>query len=166
MQLGAVYDAHHEGLYRYLLRLTPDTGLAEDAVQEAFLRFVERPPRDRSNVRAWLHTVATNYVFDTLKTARRRSEILASGAGEIPVGRAPLMPDSDVESADRRRVVRAALDQLREKERVTLLMRAEGFSYREIAEAVDIPANSVGAVAVRGLRKLSRILERYEAELR
>ena len=77
-----------------------------------------------------------------------------------------MAPDSDVESSDRRRVVRTALNQLREKERVTLLMRAEGFSYREIAEAADIPANSVGAVAVRGLRKLSKILERYEAELR
>ncbi len=45
-------------------------------------------------------------------------------------------------------------------------MRAEGFSYREIAAALDISSNSVGVVAARALRKLAGVLQPYEVSLR
>ncbi len=63
-------------------------------------------------------------------------------------------------------MVRDALDKLREKERVTLLMRAEGFSYKEIGAALDISSNSVGVVAARALRKLATVLQPFEVSLR
>jgi RNA polymerase sigma-70 factor, ECF subfamily len=158
-QVAALYDAYHAPLYRYVLRLAGDHDLAADAVQEAFLRLTERPPRDRSNLRAWLHTVATHYVFDTLKTARRRADLLAASPDRAPQGWSGERPDAAVEAAERRRAVHVAMRSLREKERATLLMRADGFSYREIAAAVGMPVNSVGAIAARALRKLARALE-------
>ena len=47
----------------------------------------------------------------------------------------------------------------------TLLMRAEGFSYREIGAALEISSNSVGVVAARALRKLATVLQPYQAVL-
>ncbi len=165
LDLEALFDAHHDPLYGYLVRLVGDAELAADAAQEAFVRLSQRPPRDTSNVKAWLYTVATNFAFDTLKVARRRAEILTAAPDSAPTGEAAPPPDVSLERLERRKTVRDALDQLREKERTTLLMRAEGFSYREIGKALAIPANSVGVVAARALRKLAALLQTQEAIL-
>ncbi|MCZ6858054.1 MAG: sigma-70 family RNA polymerase sigma factor [Gemmatimonadetes bacterium] len=166
IDLAAIFDAHHAGLYRYLVRLVGDPDLAADAAQEAFLRLSQRPPHTTQNLRAWLYTVATNYAFDTIKVARRRAEILQETPDQAPLAAPAVTPDVSLERQERCQAVRIALDGLREKERTTLLMRAEGFSYREIAAALDISSNSVGVVAARALRKLAGVLQPYEVSLR
>jgi RNA polymerase sigma-70 factor (ECF subfamily) len=166
IDLEATFDAHHDGLHRYLVRLVGDPDLAADAAQEAFLRLAQRPPRTLGNLKAWLFTVATNYAFDTLKVARRRSAILQESPDRPPVAEPAMTPDVSLERQERSRMVRDALDKLREKERVTLLMRAEGFSYKEIGAALDISSNSVGVVAARALRKLATVLQPFEVSLR
>ena len=164
IDLEATFDAHHDVLYRYLVRLTGDQDLAADAAQEAFLRLTQRPPRDLSNLRAWLYTVATNYAFDTIKVARRRSEILEQSPDRAPVSEwvGVAAPDVSLERQERCQAVREALDTLREKDRTALLMRAEGFSYREIGHALDVSTNSVGVIAARALRKLAAVLQPQE----
>lgn len=166
IDLAAIFDTHHVGLYRYLVRLVGDPDLAADAAQEAFLRLSQRPPHTTQNLKAWLYTVATNYAFDTIKVARRRAEILQKTPDQAPLAAPAVTPDVSLERQERCQAVRIALDGLREKERTTLLMRAEGFSYREIAAALDISSNSVGVVAARALRKLARVLQPYEVSLR
>ena len=162
IDLEATFDAHHDVLYRYLVRMTGDQDLAADAAQEAFLRLAQRPPRDHTNLRAWLYTVATNYAFDTIKVARRRSEILEQSPDRAPVSEGVAAPDVSLERQERCQAVREALDTLREKERTALLMRAEGFSYREIGHALDVSTNSVGVIAARALRKLAALLQPQE----
>jgi RNA polymerase sigma-70 factor (ECF subfamily) len=127
IDLEATFDAYHDGLHRYLVRLVGDPDLAADAAQEAFLRLAQRPPRSLDNLKAWLFTVGTNYAFDTLKVARRRGAILQESPDRTPVGEPAVAPDVSLERQERSRVVRNGLDKLREKERVTLLMRAERF---------------------------------------
>ena len=74
------------------------------------------------------------------------------------------MPDAGcsahdhVESAERRHAVRAALDALSMKERTALLMREEGCSHREIADAVGTTTGSVGTLLARALDKLAAAL--------
>ena len=165
MNLETAFDAYHESLHRYLVRLVGDQDLAADAAQEAFLRLAQRPPRSFDNLKAWLYTVATNYAFDTLKVARRRSAILAASPQRAPAGEIGPAPDTSLERQERIRTVRAALDQLRHKERTTLLMRAEGFSYREIGTALEMSSNSVGVVAARALRKLAAVMQPSAAAL-
>jgi RNA polymerase sigma factor (sigma-70 family) len=166
IDLEATFDAYHDGLHRYLVRLVGDPDLAADAAQEAFLRLAQRPPRTQENLKAWLYTVGTNYAFDTLKVARRRSAILKESPDRTPVAAPAVPPDVSLERQERWQAVRDALDRLREKERTTLLMRAEGFSYREIGAALDISSNSVGVVAARALRKLAAVLQPSEVSLR
>ena len=84
--LEALFDAHHDALYGYIVRLVGDPELAADAAQEAFVRLSQRPPHDTSNLKAWLYTVATNFAFDTIKIARRRGEILTAAPDGAPSG--------------------------------------------------------------------------------
>jgi RNA polymerase sigma-70 factor (ECF subfamily) len=149
-----LFQEHYDGLYRYLVRLTGDPDLAADAAQEAFVRLVERPPQDR-HLRAWLYAVATNVVRDTARARARWLTLLMGSPDRSPVGDTPRGADVALESAERQRHVRAALDRLSWKERTVLLMREEGFAHHEIAAAVGTTTGSVGTMLSRALHKLS-----------
>jgi len=157
VDVAALYAEHHAALFRYVVRLTGDGDLAADAVQETFTRLLERPPRD-DNTKAWLFTVATNLVRGWSNSRKRRRELLDGAAARVPAGDAPLTPEAEAGANELRRAVRRALDQLGEKERTILLMREEGFSHREIADAVGTTTGSVGTMIARALDKLAERL--------
>lgn len=149
-----LFENHHDALYRYLVRLSGDPDIAADAAQEAFVRLLDRAPMGPAE-RAWLFKVGTNYVLESRRTASRRGRLL-DGRGAQTMGDAPHDPHASVEADERRRVVIAALSRLSEKERVAILMREEGFSHREIAEAVGTTTGSVGTLLARTLERLAR----------
>jgi RNA polymerase sigma factor (sigma-70 family) len=148
---------HHPELYRYLVGLTGDADLAADAAQETFTRLLEKPPSGDRH-RAWLFTVATNVVRAWSNRRKRRGELLGDDLERAAISDPPPGPDARAESNELRQVVRNALDDLSEKERTVLLMREEGFSHREIAEAVGTTTGSVGTMIARALDKLAETL--------
>jgi RNA polymerase sigma-70 factor (ECF subfamily) len=152
-----LYEEHHVALHRYLFRLTGDTDLAADAVQETFARLLEKPPRDE-RPRAWLFTVATNLVRAWANSRRRRRELLEYAGANAPAADGPPQPDAAAHTNQVRQAVRSALDSLSVKERTVLLMREEGFSHREIAQAVGTTTGSVGTMIARALDKLAERL--------
>ncbi|CAN5615134.1 RNA polymerase sigma factor SigX [soil metagenome] len=163
MNVAEIFEEHHEALFRYLVRLTGDEDLAADATQEAFVRLVERPP-PHERVRAWLFTVGTNVVRDDARLRRRRFELLSGSPDRVPVGDSPLRPDAVLEREELRRSVRGAMESLSERDRTLLLMREEGFTHREIADAVGTTTKSVGSMVARALQKLSTRLV-YDKEI-
>lgn len=163
--LDALYRLHASALLRYLIRLTGDPEVAADALQETFVRLVERPPMDLQS-RAWLFTVATNLVREEGRTAARRRGLLDRGAADASViPRSEAAPDDLLVIDERRRVVLAALATLSTRDRTALLMREEGFTHEEIAAAVDTTTKSVGTIIARALRKLAAALEPFLREL-
>lgn len=164
MDIEKLFQEHYDVLFRYLVRLTGDVDSAADAAQEAFVRLVERQP-DPSQVRGWLFRVATNVVRDDARVRRRRIELLQEAPERAPVGDAPLDPERRLESLERRNMVREALDSLSHKDRTVLLMREEGFSHQEIAEAIGTTTKSVGSMIARALQKLStELAQRMEID--
>jgi len=149
-----LFEEHHDALYRYLVRLTGDADLAADLAQEAFVRLVQRPPREM-NLRAWLFAVATNLVRDDARSRSRWRTLLRRGADRLPVPDPVRAPDSVAEGRERERIVRRGLEALSWKERTILLMREEGFTHREIAVAVGTTTGAIGTMAARALHKLS-----------
>jgi len=154
---AALYAAHHEALLRYLIRFTGDPDDAADAAQETYLKLMANPPATDQNPRAWLFTVASNVVRDSWR--RRQSGKLLLEVPETDLmGQAAPEPDVQVERDDERRRVRRALDLLSERDRTVLLMREEGFTHQEIAQAVDTTTKSVGTMIARALSKFSQAL--------
>lgn len=154
MDIQRLFEEHYDVLFRYLVRLTGDADLAADAAQEAFVRLVEHRPTG-SQVRAWLFRVATNVIRDDVRVRRRRMELLQEAPDRAPVGDTPANPEQVLEVMEQRRMVRAALEKLSPKEQTVLLMREEGFSHQEIADAVGTTTKSVGSMIARALQKLS-----------
>ena len=163
MDVDRLFAEHYEVLYRYLIRLTGDPDLAADAAQEAFVRLVEKRP-EQSQVRGWLFRVGTNVVRDDARVRRRRDELLREVPDRAPVGDAPANPEQALELRERQWMVREALDALGYKDRTVLLMREEGFSHQEIAEAVGTTTKSVGSMISRALQKLATELRKTEIQ--
>lgn len=156
MMVAAEHLFHdtYDDLYRYLVRLTGDRDLAADFAQETFVRLVERAPAGEVG-RAWLFRVATNLLRDDARGRRRRSELLSGAPDRLPHADPPLPPDVALELSEEQRTVQNGLEGLNERDRTILLMREEGYSHREIADAVGTTTKSVGTMIARALRKLA-----------
>jgi RNA polymerase sigma-70 factor (ECF subfamily) len=160
LDADALFRRHHLPLFRYLVRLSGDESAARDAVQHAFLKLLESPPRPH-NVRAWIYRVATNALRETKRTEQRRATLRTEQAPRMPVGDPPLAPDRLAERRQAREQLHRALDEMRERDRTLLLLRAEGFTHREMAEAVGTTTGSVGTLIARALERLSTILDSH-----
>ena len=159
MELSALFARHQAELCRYVARFTGDADLAEDVVQDTFVRLAERPPRHDGQIRAWLFRVATTIAIDAQRIAQRRLVLVHERAPLVPVAAPAPDPALAVERDEQRRKVREALATLNEKERAILLMREEGFTHREIAGAVGTTTGSVGTMFARALDKLAARLD-------
>lgn len=114
---------------------------------------------DIVNERAWLFAVATNLVRDEARKDARRRQHLALLA-EQERERESEMPVTTLEQAQEAAFARKAVDALAERDRLALLMKEEGLSYDEIAEALELSPGSVGTTLSRARR---RLVESYEA---
>lgn len=153
------FDETFQGLYpalfRYLHRLTGDADVAHDIAQEAFMRLLKQDLPERE-VRPWIFTVATNLVRDVARASARRRRLL-KGAYSTPSP--ATRPDERVEQNERINAVRDLLDRLSERDRQLLLLREEGFSYKEIAETVNVAPGSVGTLIARALKRFAALYE-------
>lgn len=150
---GLFHDVY-PALFRYCVRLTGDADAAEDAAQEAFVRLFERGPRaERPALRVWLFRVATNLVRDRARVRSGREDLLEKHADREQV--AP-SPERHLERRETQDLVRRVLDRIPERDRQMLLMREEGFRYREIAEAVGVKSTSVGTLLARAEKRFVR----------
>ncbi len=147
--MAELYTLYHESLVRLLYRRTGDRERAEDLAQDVFVRALEHPPL---NPKPWLFAVALNLVRDEGRRAAIQGRKLQLLKGEGPAA-AP-GPDAALESRERAEQVRAALATLADKEREALLLKAEGFSYEEIATALGLAKGAIGTTLARARRKL------------
>ncbi len=143
-------------LYRYLNRMSGDPALADDVAQESFVRLHARGsmPDDPS---AWLISVANNIVRDEYRTTRRREKLLAGWFASEDQAQSPPATDAQVLAGERETTIRRALGALRLRDQRLLILRHEGFSYREIAEALGIATASVGTLLVRATAALAKV---------
>ncbi len=159
MDPTAVYRSESDGLFRYLVRMTGDSDLAADVLQETFLRLLERPPGTTENLRGWLFRVATNRLRDHARQRKRQVALVGQGVAAESLADPPPPPDRVVASHEGSTAVRRVLDSLSTRDRTILLMREEGFRHREIAEVVGTTTGSVGTLIARALDRVKKELE-------
>jgi RNA polymerase sigma-70 factor (ECF subfamily) len=154
-EFDALFQTYYSRLARLLYRVTGDTARAEDVAAEAFWRLHHKPPADRSNLEGWLYRTGLRLALDHLKKERRRAryESLAAMFG------ATARPAAQLED---REMVRAALASLKPEQASLILLRAEGFSYSEIAAALAMNPGSVGTQLARAEQAFRKeFIKRY-----
>jgi RNA polymerase sigma-70 factor (ECF subfamily) len=152
---GRLFELYYTPLVRMLWRRTGDHDRAEELAQETFARAVEAPP---TNPRPWLFAVALNLVREDARRASRPGRRLQLLKAESPAS-APAA-DVEFERRERQAAVRAALACLNERDREALLLKAEGFSYDEIATSLGLARGAVGTTLARARK---RLVEAYRA---
>ena len=153
-----LYDHLRPSLRAYLCCLGMRADQAEDVIQDTFLRLVrhgfEREEGD--NLRAWIFRVAHNLSMDVHRSQKRCSQ----GKDEEP---RPIIrehadprpsPEQQVILDERMRQFENAFAQLTPKQRQCVLLRAEGFRYREIAVTLGISVQRVGELMQRSISLL------------
>lgn len=167
-EFRAVFDARFAELFRWLDRYSGDASLAADAAQETFVRLYQRGEMP-TDLRAWLVSVALNLVRDEQRRGARRRRLLQRRAVADTMADAAPSPEDDVLAAERRALVRRALYALSERDRALLLLREEGYSYRELASALSLAEASVGTLLARAkvaFRESYESVERNDAARR
>jgi len=153
-----LFDAHFQRLYRYLDRLSGEPELAADLAQEAFVRLYARGSVPDAP-EGWLITVAMNLFRNVRSTRARRRRLLTVSRAEAVLADPPPSPGQTAVATDARERVRAALHHLPAREQQMLLLRAEGYSYRDIAAALELNEASVGTLLARAKRAFREACE-------
>lgn len=156
-------------LYSAALRMTRNPTDAEDVVQETFLKAYRAfdSYTDGTNLKAWLYRILTNtYINKYRKQQRRPSEVelgelqdfyLYKRLGEA--SGATQSAESDMLDAFVDADIIEALESLPESFRLPVLLAdVDGFSYKEIAEILDVPIGTVMSRLHRGRKALQKKL--------
>jgi RNA polymerase sigma-70 factor, ECF subfamily len=158
----ALFHVHFERLYRYLNRLCGDSDLAADLAQETFIKLYRRGSLPDSP-EAWLISVAMNLFRNTRSSVTRRSRLLTVARAESVHSGPEPSPEETAIDADSRRRVRSAIDRMPPRERRLLLLAAEGYSYHDMASALQLNEASVGTLLARARRAFRATYQGEEA---
>ncbi|MCC7508090.1 MAG: sigma-70 family RNA polymerase sigma factor [Planctomycetes bacterium] len=147
-----LFAEHAAAVHAAVYRLTLDAAAAEDATQEAFVRLLTRPPRDDSNLAAWLKRVAVNFAIDTL---RRTNRIKQLGEFEHEALDRPDVSDTTL-SDD----LKVALSRIKADHRAAVLaVDRDGMSYTDAADLLGVHINKLKTDLLRGRRALHELLK-------
>lgn len=153
----SLFKENYSRLVDVLARITGNRQQAEELTTEAFWRLHSQPPpaERRENLAGWLFRTATHLGIDALRASNRRVRYERE-AGQVSAGSAVPSPLDQMILDERRHRVRATLARMKQNRAQILMLRAGGFSYKEIAETFGIKTGSVGTL-------LARAEEEFEA---
>ena len=146
----AFYHETAPSLRAYIRRVAQDSGVADDLLQDTYVRFLRARPdvADAAAMKAYLYKTATAAIYDHWRK-RRHERVWALGF-RFREAVAPAAESGDVSRC---------FSKLNPKERALLwLAYVEGYAHHEIAAAMDLREKSIKVLLFRARRNLERIL--------
>ena len=169
-ELVAKYQARLIAILEHMVNRTQ----AEDLAQEVFMRVYRARGTYTAGAKfsTWLFTITHNVASNALRKLSRRKEynLNASPSGSFLVRpldnmaqeESRLMPARLVDQSERAEIVRLAIGQLNERQRMAILLsKFEGMSYIEISESMELSTQAVKSLLSRARGKLKEILAPY-----
>ena len=164
-EVAVLFDRFRNPLLRYLSSFGLTLADCEEVLQEVFLSLFQHLNRGkpRDHIVGWLYRVSHNLAARKLNRSRRDSETC------VPANTDQLAIDPDLNPEDRmarnqtQQHLMAVVNALPEQDRRCLFLRAEGLSYREIADILKMSLGGVSLSLSRSLARLSRCAERCDS---
>lgn len=156
-EVTQLFDDLRAPVLRYLISLGLPVADGDEVVQEAFLALFHhlRRGRPRTNLRGWVFRTARNQALKRRLHDRRHTLVAWDAESAEPADQAP-NPEQQAASRQRHAKLLMIARALPEQDRSCLNLRAEGLSYREIAEVLGISLGAVSISIQRSLARLSR----------
>jgi RNA polymerase sigma-70 factor, ECF subfamily len=165
---------HMPSLYTAALRMTRNPADAEDLVQDTYLKAYRAFDsfQEGTNLKAWLYRILTNTFINTYRAKKRRPEesdiddveqlYLYRRLGGLEGAQSGRSAEDEVLDHFTEADVKDAVESLPEQFRLAVLLGdVEGFSYKEIAEILEIPIGTVMSRLHRGRRALQKRLYEF-----
>jgi RNA polymerase sigma-70 factor, ECF subfamily len=151
-EAALLYAENAAGMLRFALATAGSREAAQDALQEAFLRFfIERTAgRQIHAPKAWLYAVVRNYLLDEMRSSGSRLKVDLDRLWDCADPRDD--PESDYSRAEL--LSQLLRRELTPRELECVRLRAEGLSYEQIAQALGLRSGTVGALLARAHKKL------------
>lgn len=149
------FTLHHRAVFSTACAVVRDTALAEEVTQEVFLklfRHLNSAP-DADLLRAWLLRVTLNEARNMI---RSRNRAMARDMTYQKTTSHVIASNFEPDNSQNLEAARRALDKIKEPMRSCLLLRHQGFSYREIAQTLSLKENYVGSLIARARKEFAR----------
>jgi RNA polymerase sigma-70 factor (ECF subfamily) len=158
--LDALFERYEAAVYQFLLGILRDHHAAEDALQETFVRALQRLDGvDPDHLRGWLFTVAYHQAMLARRKRRPAAPLAPNAVTDSTPG--PLLA---AQSGDEARRLHELLQRLPEAQREVIRQRVyEGKRFREIAAELGCPLNTALARMHEGLKRLRLLWEQGHA---
>lgn len=154
--LKELYNKYYRELYLYVYALSSSREIAEDLVQETFLKAILSLSDSHTNMRAWLYMVARNLYINFAK--KEKSKVDIDQIKETPSQEPPLI--EHIISNETRRLCFEALQSLGGiKREVLILQYFGGLSQKEIAAVLHLTPENVRVLSFRGKKELKKYME-------
>ncbi|GAA2135170.1 sigma-70 family RNA polymerase sigma factor [Glycomyces algeriensis] len=161
------FEEHRDHVRAVAFRMLGSTGEADDAVQEAWMRFARTDTADVENLRGWLTTVVSRICLNLLRSRRHRQEDALDG--DLPLAAGPGAggdPELDAVMADSVGLaLQVVLDALGPAERVAFVLHdLFGVPFDRIAPVLDRTTEATRQLASRARRRVREGRARAEAD--
>jgi RNA polymerase sigma-70 factor (ECF subfamily) len=162
----AILSVHEKPIFNYVYRLVQRKEVAEDIVQETFIRVYSNMDKIKKdgNLKAWIYKIATNLVYDWLRKKRRVKEISIVGEDYDGFGISEnQLPHASMKDIGKSNDILSAVQRLKPNyQTVILLFYYQDFNYKEISDILSIPINTVKTNLSRAKQCLKISLESYD----
>src|ERR1044072_1906264 len=155
LSFDEAFTLHHRAVFLTARAVLRDSTLAEEVTQEVFLKLYRNFGRSAPTgglLRSWLLRVTLNEARNTIR-AKNRSLARDTNYQKTSSGSAT---QNDYEQREELKAARRALGEIKEPMRSCLLLRHQGLSYREIAQALSLKENYVGSMIARARKEFAR----------
>ena len=164
MKFKLLTQRHSDDIYRFARSILGNDADAEDATQEILLKLWDHIGGiPVMKAKAWIMKTTRNHCLNMLRTRKRSAHVISGDDGllESLPDESSREPGHDAHVQTLRAQIDQALNQLPENLRsVFVLHEVNGLKYREIAETMDLPINSVKVYISRSRLKLKELLSK------
>ncbi len=161
----ALYDRYQKRLFHFILRFVRERALAEDILQETFLRLLKGKRRFRKDSRfsTYLFTITRNLCLDTLKSWEKRHVFTSQENNIERTTDKSKGPDKLLEETEMGKILQNAIQSLPPDQReVLILSKYSGLSYDGIARIVESSPAAVKQKAYRAMLSLKQKLKNLD----
>ena len=153
--IHSLFETYQREIYLYLYSLSGNRDLAEDLLQETFLKAILALPDSHSNIRAWLYKVARNLFYNTVR--KQSKEILELSEDESGGDDSPL---EQLLVDERQRILVNAINKLENPFREIVLLQYYGnMQLNQISAIIGVSPGNVRVMATRARKKLKEYMK-------
>ena len=162
MELLKIYDRYYDRVKKFIIRLVKDEWIAEDLIQETFIRVQKNydSVRDPSKLSPWIFRIAYNLCQDHFKTKKKVNADMGRLEERLPtpIREIPLL--KELEQSQMGACVQEQMNLLPESQKIVLILYDfMGFKHAEIAEILNISMENAKVRLHRARKGLKSILK-------